>query len=100
MSRPQGRLSIARFGASVEVWAFADNRTIGRCVEHLAVQHSAVFECEMQSVAVLGPRAMGELHHAGLPAHADLDLIRNGAEIARSAFDLAGSAQSFAFHTQ
>ena len=79
-------MGLAGSGAPVEIRTFAHDRAVRRGVEHLAVEHAPVFERQMQFVSVFRVRTPFELHEARLSARADLDLIVNRAEIARTAF--------------
>ena len=72
--------------ASVEVRALAHYGAVLRVVDELTIEHPAVFQRQMQLVAIFCLRTTSELHNARLPARAHLDPIWNRAKVPRATF--------------
>jgi len=72
--------------APVRVRTVAHDGAKGGRVDHLAIEHPAVFECKVQLVSVFGLQPALELDEARLAAWTDVDAIRNPSETTRTAF--------------
>src|SRR5688572_17328348 len=70
--------------APVEVRSFTKDCAVRGGVDHLTVEHSSILERQMQHFTIFGLERMLELHHTDFSATADLNLILNRAEIART----------------
>ena len=64
----------------------AHDGAIRRMVDHLAIEHPAVFERKVQLVPVFGWQPTRELDKARLAARTDLEAIRHPSKITRTAF--------------